>query len=152
MIFTTIEKLPENFYISELVIGNFENSALIECLAISKTERKNRKSQNHTTTRTRHRISLDLLLIFSSLRFSLLFSSSCLSWSLVLSLIFRLVLSLSLSSFSVSLCLSLADSVCCCVLLLLWCVVSCDVCVCAVWCDTLEKRHRMYRHHARGRF
>ena len=107
------------------------------CLAKFENKRKNKKNQNHTTTHTTHRISLDFL--YSSLLFiCLLFS--CLSSSL-LSLLFRLLFSLSLSSFSVTLwhCVRVLLCGCCCGVLLCvveWLGVSCVLCCgeCGVVC------------------
>ena len=144
------------------LVGNLKIRNFFECLAILKT--KTRKSQNHTTTHTTHRISLDLLfssldLLFSSLDvlsssplllfssspllsslFSLLFRLSCFVFRLVFSSLSFSVfssLSLSLSSFSLSPCVVVRC--CCCGVLL--CVLCCGVS--AVWCgvlyDTLEK-------------
>ena len=110
VIFNTIKK-GQKILLSELVFGNFENSKLFECLVILCP--RIRKSQNHTTTRTTHRISLffSFILVFSYL---LLVVSSLLSSSLV-----------SLSFCLLSLSLSVSVSVCCCALCLVSRVVVC---------------------------
>ena len=122
--------------------GNVKNSKLFEGLVIL-----NKKKEKSEPPHTEHIVSL---LNFSSLLFIL----SPLLLSLLFSLFSCPVLSFSLSSLSVSPCFSLAlygsVSVCCCVVLLLWCV------ECGVWCDTLEKppcvlskkRPRVCWHHA----
>ena len=101
-------------------------------------QQKKLESQNHTTTLITHRISLNFLfswfslhLVSSSLLLSLAFLllSYFFFCSLVLSCLSSFVFS-SLFLCLVSLSLSGSVSVCCCVLLLLWCVV-CGVTQCA---------------------